>query len=102
MNNQHIRIIRGPSEGVQEMILDRLAKRERDKLAEKAYNAIALINGTVPNIYFYADIAQKAGQVHAAILTGTCPQHITTLALFGEVAAVNTAVRAIEAEDEKK
>ena len=99
--SRNIRVIKGPLPSVTKMIIQRLHKEDQDILEGKYYNAIALINSTIPNIYYYADLAQKAGQVHAAILYGTCPQHITTLALFGEMAAVNTAVRSIEIEEEK-
>ena len=48
----------------------------------------------------YADVASKSANVVVSEVFGSCPQHITTLAIFGEISAVNVAMQAIEEMDE--
>lgn len=95
------RIIHAPSKGVVEMIRRHLPAEAKKKLDDFPFDCVALINAIVPNIYFFADIATKAGPVFASEMSGTCPQHTTTLAIFGDVSAVKSALAAIEIEKEK-
>ena len=96
------RIINAPGKHVVEMISRHLPADVRKRLDEIVYDSIALISAPVPNIYYYADVAMKAGDVFASELLGNCPQHTTTLVLFGNIASVKAAIGAIEAEKEKK
>ena len=95
------RVIHAPSDGVLEMLNKRLTPTARTSLDTFKFNCVALINTSIPNIFYYADRALKSGAVFAAELSGTCPQHITTLALFGEVSAVMAAMDTINREAEK-
>ncbi|NYY80347.1 hypothetical protein DMH27_07865 [Raoultella planticola] len=70
----------------------------RNRLESIRIDAIGLIMLPIPDLYFYADLAVKAHMLRYRIF-GSCPQHITTLALFGEIAAVNEAMRIIEDDD---
>ena len=97
MAPNNLRIINGPGPEVMEMIRRRLPPDLRKELAGRSFNSIALISANIPGICYFADVAQKAGAVLAAELSGTCPQHVTTLALFGDIAAVQAGVAAIEA-----
>ena len=99
MAPNNLRIITGPDPRVMEMICRRLPVDLRKELSGKSFAAIALVNANVPSIYYFADVAQKASAVVAAELSGTCPQHVTTLALFGDISAIRTAVSAIEAAE---
>lgn len=71
----------------------------RNRLESIRIDAIGLIMLPVPDLYFYADLASKSAHVAVSEIFGSCPQHITTLALFGEIAAVNEAMRIIEDDD---
>ncbi|MDJ0932694.1 MAG: hypothetical protein QNJ43_19980 [Breoghania sp.] len=39
----------------------------------------------------------KAADVFTVEIYGTCPQHVTSLAVLGEISAVKTAMETIEA-----
>lgn len=90
------RVINGISPEVRSMLLRRVNSEQRRELEDRRFNSVALIQASIPDIYYFADIAKKAGPVFVADIAGTCPQHITTLAIFGDVAAVRTAVTALE------
>jgi microcompartment protein CcmL/EutN len=68
----------------------------RDRIKSLRIDAIGLLQSSVVDILYFADVAQKASAVFPVELHGSCPQHITTLALLGDVSAVETAMRAIE------
>lgn len=71
----------------------------RSRLDLIRIDAIGLLILPVPDLYFYADVASKSANVVVSEIFGSCPQHITTLAIFGEVAAVHEAMRIIEEDD---
>jgi ethanolamine utilization microcompartment shell protein EutS len=89
------RIIHAPSAEVQEMLLRRMPQAARERVKDSRIDAIGLVQSSVANILYFADVAQKSSAVFPVELHGTCPQHITTLALLGDVSAVETAMRAI-------
>jgi len=91
------RIIHAPSAEVKEMIVRRMPASARAGLEGVRIDAIGLIQANICNIFFYADIAQKAAAIYPAELHGSCPQQIVTLALFGDVSAVQSAMKAIGA-----
>jgi hypothetical protein len=90
------RIIRAPGAGVLEILQRRMPQTVRDKVKDLRIDAIGLVQSNVANILYFADVAQKAGAVFPVELHGSCPQHITTLALLGDVSSVETAMAAIE------
>ena len=90
------KIIHAPNPHIVKMICRRLNPDSRKQLNEIRFDSIALINAIIPNIYYFADIAMKSGCVYAAEISGTCPQHTTTLALFGDVSSIQAAMDAIE------
>lgn len=92
----NLRIINRPSPEVVEMLLRRLSPSAKKQVEQSQFNSVALFNTSVPNVYYFADIAKKAGNVIVADVSGTCPQHVTALALFGDISAVSIAVKAIE------
>lgn len=89
------RIIRAPHPDVIAMLKRRLTPDCRAQLTDLSFSAVGLVQTSIPNLYFFADVAQKASGVYTAELLGSCPQHITTLAFFGETSAVETAMQAI-------
>ncbi|ATA21561.1 BMC domain-containing protein [Gibbsiella quercinecans] len=93
------RIINAPAPEVLAMLKRRMPGEFRSRLDLIRIDAIGLIMLPVPDLYFYADMASKSAHVVVSEIFGSCPQHVTTLAIFGEVAAVNEAMRTIEDDD---
>lgn len=90
------RIINAPTPDIVAMLKRRMPGEFRSRLDLLRIDAIGLLMLSVPDLYFYADLASKSANVVVSEIFGSCPQHITTLAIFGEVAAVNEAMRMIE------
>jgi len=90
------RIINAPTPETLAMLKRRMPPESRNRLEMVSIDAIGLILLPIPDLYFYADQASKSANVAVAEISGSCPQHITTLAIFGEVAAVNEAMRIID------
>lgn len=65
------------------MLKRRMPSESRNRLESIRIDAIGLIMLPVPDLYFYADLASKAHMLRYPEIFGSCPQHITTLALFG-------------------
>jgi hypothetical protein len=89
------RIINAPRPEVMHMLERRMPAEARARLQEGPFNAVGLVQTNLTDLYYFADLAQKASNVFTVELSGSCPQHITTLALFGETSAVHTAIQAI-------
>jgi len=89
------RIINAPRPEVLHMLERRMPPDARARLQEQAFNAVGLVQTSLPDLYYFADLAQKAANVFTVELFGSCPQHITTLALFGETSSVRAAMQAI-------
>lgn len=100
MRVPNARIIFAPDTNVMEMLRRRMPSEVRNLHKDSRFDAVALIQASIPNIFYFADLAQKAGAVYATELSGCCPQHISILAIFGDVAAVQAAVIAIESKYE--
>ena len=96
------RIIYNPGKACLEMFYRKMTKATKDELASHSFNAIGLVQTSVAGVLFYADMASKASKVFPVEIAGSCPQHITTLALFGDTSAVETAMRAIENDATRK
>lgn len=92
------RIINAPTTDVLEMLKKRMPSEPRGKLSLVQVNAIGLIMVSIPDLYFYADLAAKSAHVVVSEIFGSCPQHVTTLAIFGDVSAVKIAMETVENE----
>ncbi|MBG6240401.1 MAG: BMC domain-containing protein [Candidatus Symbiopectobacterium sp. Clec_Harlan] len=90
------RIINALTPDIVAMLKRRMPSEFRSRLDLLRIDAIGLLMLPVSDLYFYADLASKSANVVVSEIFGSCPQHITTLAIFGEVAAVNEAMRMIE------
>jgi hypothetical protein len=90
------RIIYNPGKACLEMFYRKMTKQTREELETHYFNAIGLVQTTVAGVLYYADMASKSSKVFPVEIAGSCPQHITTLALFGDTSAVEMAMRAIE------
>ncbi|MDR3565922.1 MAG: hypothetical protein P4N59_31420 [Negativicutes bacterium] len=93
------RIIRAPRPDTIALLVRRMAHEARKKAEDQNIDAIGLIQTDLPNLFYYADIGQKAGNVVAVEILGNCPQHISTIAFLGSNEAVNATMAAIIAVD---
>lgn len=93
------RIINALGTDVRTMLERRVPADVRKRLAERNYDAVGLVQTSIVSLFHYADVAGKASGVLVTEITGSCPQHIATLAFFGSIAEVNAAMQAIESGD---
>ena len=89
-------IIRAPRPGTMSLLFRRMAPTNNKEIENKRFDAVGLIQTDLPNLFYLADIGQKAGAVLAYEITGSCPQHINTVAFFGDTAAVSAAMAAVK------
>lgn len=89
-------IIYAPGATVIEMLYRKIPHDARAKLEAHHFDAVGLIQTNIPSLYYYADIGQKAGNVLPLEINGNCPQHFSTLAFFGDTAAVDAAMQAVK------
>lgn len=94
MANVTIRIMKTVSPGTKQIIKRRARMEGLDVLFEEN-EALALLNGNVTDLIYASDVAQKAAAVQVFEISGNCPQHLTCLAVLGDPAAVDEAVKAI-------
>ncbi|HHU63935.1 MAG TPA: BMC domain-containing protein [Clostridiales bacterium] len=98
-----IRIINSPTDGTLEVIKARVRNNKiKAVLKERNINAVGLVQGQLADIIVACDTAEKASNVFVSEITGVCPQHMMLIGIFGDTAAVETAVRAIEARLKEK
>jgi len=98
------RIISHPSPGVLEFLRQRVGTVGKKVFAEAevSFTAVGLIQGKLVDMIAAADVAEKAGDVRVFDLRGLCPQHITMIGIFGDIADVKASVAAIEQSEEFK
>lgn len=95
------RIIYNPGKACLEMFYRKMSKATKEELETTHFNAIGLVQTSVAGVLYFADLAAKSSKVFPVEIAGSCPQHITTLAIFGDTSAVETAMRAIANETKK-
>ena len=77
-------------------------KRVREAIDQGRVEALGICQGTVQEVVVASDVAEKAAEVIAGELNGTCPNHITCLVFVGSTSAVKNAMDAIRHRMEKK
>ena len=75
-----IEIIRAPTESFVEMLVDNIRPAERKRLEGQHWGAIGLVQSRLIDLYWAADVAEKASDVVTALVMGNCPQHTQMLA----------------------
>ena len=97
-------LISHPSKGVFEFLRQRVGVIGKKIFAEAEvpFTAVGLVQGKVVDMIAAADVAEKAGDVLVFDLKGICPQHITMIGIFGDIADVEAAMEAIEKADHLK
>ena len=96
-----IQLISHPSPGVFEFIRQRAGAVGKKILSEVEIlpTAVGGVQGKVVDLIAAADVAEKAADVKVFDLKGICPQHITMIGIFGDIADVKASIQAIhEAE----
>lgn len=87
------RIIKSPSPGT----LDILLRRKSSPAPITArYDAVGLVQGRLIDMVFAADIAEKSAGVVVEDIKGQCPQNMIMLAIFGDTASVEVAIKDIQ------
>lgn len=89
-----MRIIKHPSQGTIDILLRRKGS-SRDVVPENV-DAIGLVQGKMIEMVVASDAAQKSVGVTVEDIKGSCPQNMILLAIFGETASVETAMKAIK------
>ncbi len=91
-----IKILNSPSKGTKRILQRKVCD---DQIKEMLQNgnemAIGLVQGSVADVIMAADVAEKASNVEISEINGNCPQHITMIGMFGDIAAVNEAINVI-------
>ena len=93
------RIIKSPSPGTIDILMRRKGSG-RDIIPE-CINAIGLVQGRMIDMVIAADIAEKAVGVTVEDIRGSCPQNMILLAIFGDTASVESALREIKRKVEE-
>lgn len=88
------RIIKSPSQGT----IDILARRKGSGKAMdlECIDAIGLVQGKMIEMIVASDIAEKAVGVTVEDIRGSCPQNMILLAIFGDTASVESAIKEIK------
>ena len=96
-------IISHPSPGVFELLRQRVGAVGKKIFAEAEIPFTAgLVQGKVVDMIAAADVAEKAGDVRVFDLKGICPQHITMIGIFGDIADVEASIAAIDRAEHLK
>ena len=95
----NIQLITHPGPGVIEMLMSRMSASGRKTLELVNFSAVGLVQGRLVDMFYAADVAEKAADVHVFDLKGLCPQHVTMIGIFGDIAAVKASLDALRGED---
>lgn len=98
----HVEIMNAPTKNTVQLLSRRVDADLRERLDSTSWDALALVNDGLVSLFAYADIAEKAADVFIVEIRGTCPQHVSMLAILGSTSAVNAAVNAIVTYAEQK
>jgi hypothetical protein len=90
-----IRLIKSPTRNTIELLADRILPTRRERILAEHWGAVLLVQAQLPDLYVSADVAEKAAPVVVEEIKGTCPQHVSMIAAFGDTAAVEAAARAV-------
>ena len=89
-------IINSPSKGTVAILKRKVLERELGaRLDEIRVESVGLIQGQLAQIIVASDIAAKGADVLVSEIAGSCPQHISMIALFGTTSAVKAAMHAV-------
>lgn len=88
-------IIKSPTTGTIEMLNRRRAlSKPLDEYGK--YDTVGLVQGKLIEMVTAADVAEKAANVFVEEIRGLCPQHFSLLAIFGDTASVEAAIKSVK------
>ncbi|MDZ5034336.1 BMC domain-containing protein [Clostridium perfringens] len=93
------RIIKSPSEGTIDILKRRMGVNCKTDL--NSIDAVGLVLGRMIEMICAADIAEKAVGVTVEDIKGSCPQNMILIAIFGDTASVESAVKEIKIKMEE-
>ncbi|MDZ5000812.1 BMC domain-containing protein [Clostridium perfringens] len=93
------RIIKSPSEGTIDILKRRMGVNCKTDL--NSIDAVGLVQGRMIEMICAADIAEKAVGVTVEDIKGSCPQNMILIAIFGDTASVESAVKEIKIKMEE-
>lgn len=91
-----IEIIQAPSKTFLRMLMNNINSAAKDDVQLGKWSAVGLVQAHLIELYCAADMAEKASDVKAVLVSGNCPQHVQMLAIFGNPAAVKAAIDKIQ------
>lgn len=93
------RIIKSPSRGTIDILMRRKGSAKTE--TPDCIDAIGLVQGRMIEMVCAADIAEKTVGVTVEDIRGSCPQNMILLAIFGDTASVESALREIRRKVEE-
>ncbi len=90
-----IQFIKSPSKGTIGLLRNRMSTEGWERIQSIDWDSLLLIQDALPLLFLFADKAEKAAEVVVEEVRGSCPQHISTIAIFGKTAAVEAARDAV-------
>lgn len=92
-----IELINGVSQGTLGIISRKIGdKKIIERIIANEFTAVGLCQGDVVSMLIASDVAEKTSDVVVSEISGVCPQHITCLAILGDVTSVEASLKAIE------
>ena len=88
------RLIKSPTEGTKRALIKRMGAEGKEIIKNK--DAIGLVQGKLIEMIYAIDIAEKSAGVIVEDIKGTCPQHMTLIAILGDTSAVESAIEEIK------
>ena len=88
------RIIKSPSQGTIDILTRRKGSGKAMDL--ECIDAVGLVQGKMIEMIVASDIAEKAVGVTVEDIRGSCPQNMILLAIFGDTASVESAIKEIK------
>ena len=88
------RIIKSPSQGTVDLLFRR--KGSAPSVPLENYDAVGFVQGRMIDMVVAADIADKAAGVFVEDIKGHCPQNLIMIAIFGDTASVEAAIKDIQ------
>ena len=84
----NVQFITHPGPGVINIQTSRMSTSGRKTVEMIDFSAVGLVQGRLVDMIYASDIAEKSANVQVFDLKGSCPQHLTMIGFFGEIAAV--------------
>lgn len=90
-----IRFVKAPTANMVEILASRMRPEQRDRVKDRRWDAVGLIQSSLPDMFVALDRAEKAANVIVCEVRGNCPQNLSTMAVFGDTSAVQMALDAV-------